>query len=292
MRASQAAGEAEEASSHSSSLNNRLERLQGEVARASRAEKEVKERLETTQRQLREERELRGGKGEEVEGLRRRVGELEQERRLLEDRLAHSKAVAGEARQEVREEVERREEAVRRLQEAERQRQEAEQRLAQAGANTGADNYLKEELNKARKEVIALQEKVEESERKVKVLRVERREEVRESRDFKELTSRESERVVRTQMIPQLSGRSPGQDCGEHQVRIRLLEQEVERHLRRIHCLEQQLGEVEGRARERAEGMARYQNSCNVLNSCKLYNNFSASGRQRERGSTAGMRPA
>ena len=39
-------------------------------------------------------------------------------------------------------------------------------------------------------------------------------------------------------------------------MRIRLLEQEVERHLRRIHCLEQQLGEVEGRARERAEGMA------------------------------------
>ena len=259
MRASQAVGEAEEASSHTSSLNSRLERLQGEVARASRSEREVKERLETAHRQLREERELRGGKGEEVEGLRRRVGELEQERRLLEDRLAHSKAVAGEARQEVREEVERREEAVRRQQEAERQRQEAEQRLAQAGANTGADNYLKEELNKARKEVIALQEKVEEAERKVKVLRVERREEVRESRDFKELnTNRESERIVRTQMIPQLSGRSPGQDCGEHQVRIRLLEQEVERHLRRIHCLEQQLGEVEGRARERAEGMARY----------------------------------
>ena len=120
MRASQAAGEAEEASSHSSSLNNRLERLQGEVARASRAEKEVKERLETTQRQLREERELREGKGEEVEGLRKRVGELEQERRLLEDRLAHSKAIAEEARQEVREEVERREEAVRILQEASR----------------------------------------------------------------------------------------------------------------------------------------------------------------------------
>ena len=220
LRASQAAGEVEEASSRSSSLNYKLERLQSEVARASRAEKEVKERLEVAQRQLREEKELRGGKGEEVEGLRRRVAELEQERRLLEDRLAHSKAVAGEARQEVREEVERKEEAVRRLQEAERQRQEAEQRLAQAGNNTGADNYLKEELNKARKEVIALQEKLEEAERKVKVLRVERREEVRETKDFRELNSRESERVVRMQMIPQLSGRSPGQECGEHQVSL------------------------------------------------------------------------
>ena len=40
------------------------------------------------------------------------------------------------------------------------------------------------------------------------------------------------------------------------QVRIRLLEQETERHLRKVRSLEQQLGELEGRARERGELVA------------------------------------
>ena len=40
-------------------------------------------------------------------------------------------------------------------------------------------------------------------------------------------------------------------ECGEHVVRIRILEQEAERHLRRVKSLEQQLAEVEQAAGER-----------------------------------------
>ena len=81
--------------------------------------------------------------------------------------------------------------------------------------------------------MIGLQEKVQEGERRLKVVRVERREEVRDSRDYRSSTV-ESERVVRSQMpvavsVPhQLSGRQQGQGGqGQDRVRVRLLEQEV-----------------------------------------------------------------
>merc|ERR1712176_644007 len=122
-----------------------------------------------------------------------------------------------------------------RLSDAERGRYEAEQRLAQAGCNVGADNYLKEELNKTRKENIGLTEKVKELEKKVKRVKTERIERS-EINNSKMLSDFSSERIVRTQ-IPLMSGRGGGAgggaeslDCGEHLVRIRILEQEVERH--------------------------------------------------------------
>ena len=64
----------------------------------------------------------------------------------------------------------------RQLGEAEQGRHEAEQRLPLAGNNTGADNYLKDELNKARTENIGLVEKTKELERKGKMLKSEKRE--------------------------------------------------------------------------------------------------------------------
>ena len=44
-----------------------------------------------------------------------------------------------------------------RLGEAEAGRKAAERRIKKEGASTGEDNYLKEELNKTRKENVALQ---------------------------------------------------------------------------------------------------------------------------------------
>ena len=56
---------------------------------------------------------------------------------------------------------------------------EAEQRLPLAGNNTGAENYLKDELNEARTDNIGLVEKIKELERKGKVLKVKREKEAR-----------------------------------------------------------------------------------------------------------------
>jgi hypothetical protein len=44
-----------------------------------------------------------------------------------------------------------------------------------------------------------------------------------------------------------------GQECGEHLVRIRILEQEAERHLRRVQNLEHQLADMEKKTQERVE---------------------------------------
>lgn len=79
----------------------------------------------------------------EAENLRRRNQELEQERRMLEDRLENTKAVADSVKRKGREAEERAEDARRRMEEAEKGRKEAEERLAQTGSNVGADNYLK-----------------------------------------------------------------------------------------------------------------------------------------------------
>ena len=98
---------------------------------------------------------------------------------------------------------------------------------------------------------------VKELERKVKRVKTERieRSEVTNNQS-KMLSDFTSERIVRTQ-IPLLSGRGGGgaesPDCGEHLVRIRLLEQEVERHLRRVASLEQQLAELEAQHGARVE---------------------------------------
>ena len=57
------------------------------------------------------------------------------------------------------------------------------------------------------------------------------------------------------------------QECGEHLVRIRVLEQEVERHLRRVRCLEAQRAEVaeEERRVEREREHARHATSLHQL---------------------------
>ena len=90
--------------------------------------------------------------------------------------------------------------------------------------------------------------------KRVKTERIERSEVT--NNQSKMLSDFTSERIVRTQ-IPLLSGRGGGgaesPDCGEHLVRIRLLEQEVERHLRRVASLEQQLAELEAQHGARVE---------------------------------------
>lgn len=84
-----------------------------------------------------------GGAVQEAEQLRRRNTDLDQERRMLEDRLENSKSLAESLRKKGREAEERIGDVLRRLDEAEKGRKEAEDRLVAAGSNSGADNYLK-----------------------------------------------------------------------------------------------------------------------------------------------------
>ena len=240
-------------------MSGRLARAEAEAGRRSRVEGELQAKVEQLQRGLSERSELDGAATEQNGALQRQLLESEQERRLLEDRLENSKQAAREARGEVKELENSVTDMSRRLGEAERGRQEAEERLAQAGCNAGADNYLKEELNKTRKENIGLTEKVKELERKVKRVRTERIEKSEVIRDHsKAVSDFSSERIVRTQ-IPLLSGRGGAEspETGEHLVRIRILEQEVERHLRRVASLEQQLTELEAGHQARLEEMLR-----------------------------------
>ena len=76
----------------------------------------------------------------------------------------------------------------------------------------------------------------------------------------------DKERIVRTQ-IPMMGGGShllQGAECGEHVVRIRILEQEAERHLRRVKSLEQQLQEVEHAAGERTAQLLQERRQVNI----------------------------
>ena len=208
--------------------------------------------MEQARSQLEDRTQVDGAMREQNSSLQRQVLELEQERRLLKERLENSKVVSRDVKKEVKELEDSMLEVTRRLSEAERGRQEAEQRLAQAGCNVGADNYLKEELNKTRKENIGLTEKVKELDRRMRQIKTERV----ESSYTSKLSDHRSDRIVRTQ-IPLLSGRAGPEslECGEHLVRIRILEQEVERHLRRVDSLNQQLAEVEAQHRVRVEDM-------------------------------------
>ena len=236
-------------------MSGRLTRAEAEAGRRSRVEAELQAKAEQLQRELGERSQLDGAATEQNGALQRQLLESEQERRLLEDRLENSKHAAREARSEVKEMENTVTDMTRRLGEAERGRQEAEERLAQAGCNAGADNYLKEELNKTRKENIGLTDKIKELERKVKRVRTERIERSDIIRDHsKAVSDFSSERIVRTQ-IPLLSGRGGAEspETGEHLVRIRILEQEVERHLRRVASLEQQLVELENSHQARLE---------------------------------------
>ena len=237
-------------------LTVQLSRVEADAGRRGRVEQELQHKVETLQRQLSERSEVDGVMKDQNGYLQRQILDLEQEKKLLEDRLENSKSVAREVKSEIKDMENTMTDLTRRLGEAERGRQEAEQRLAQAGCNVGADNYLKEELNKTRKENISLAEKVKELERRVKQIKTERVEkcEVVNSSYSSKMMTDQSERVVRSQMIPLLSGRG-GPESGEHQVRIKILEQEVERHLRRVESLNQQLSELEAQHRARVEEM-------------------------------------
>ena len=138
-------------------------------------EQELQHKVETLQRQLSERSEVDGVMKDQNGYLQRQILDLEQEKKLLEDRLENSKSVAREVKSEIKDMENTMTDLTRRLGEAERGRQEAEQRLAQAGCNVGADNYLKEELNKTRKENCGLTDKVKELEKKVKRMKTERK---------------------------------------------------------------------------------------------------------------------
>ena len=253
-RVDQLSGECEQLEKQTQELDIQLGRVQRESDQRGRIEQELTDRLQQLQRDIQEKTDTKGQSSEHLYQMKRQLMEVEQERKLLEDRLENSKSVAHDTRQELEMVESKMSEMGNRLQEAEQGRQEAEHRLAQAGCNLGADNYLKDELNKARKENIKLAEKTKEMERKVRVLRSERVERSEIVNNYsKTMTDRSTERVVRTQ-IPRLSGRADEKaECGEHMVRIRILEQEVERHLKRVSVLEQQLSGLEKQHEERTE---------------------------------------
>lgn len=231
---------------HCNRLTGQLNRVQGELDRSTRMEKELTSQVDNLERALSSGAQEAGGASQEANNLRRRNAELDQERRMLEDRLENSKTLADSLKKKSGEAEERMAELRHRLTEAERGRKESEERLAAAGANAGADSYLKDELNKSRKENLVLQERTRELEKRIKIVKS-------ESKQAKYSNSVDSEKIVRTQ-IPLMSGKQVvGNDFGEHQLRIRVLEQEAERHIRRISALENQIRQAEAKTQDRVE---------------------------------------
>ena len=241
----QLSGECEQLERELEQLRQHCSLTEGETRRRGRDYQELQHSVETLQRNLTEKHQTELAVREELSRVKCLNEDLCQEKRLVEDRLENSKLVSTEARGKVKDIEGQMSDLGRRLDEAECGRKEAEERLAQAGCNVGADNYLKDELSKARKEKITLTEKLKQLEKNVKHLKTEKTEKTEILKNYSSL-DQSSERIVRSQ-FPLASGRGGEavQECGEHLVRIRLLEQEVERHLRRVTGLEQQLQELE-----------------------------------------------
>lgn len=113
--------------------------------------------------------------------------------------------------------------------------------------NNVSDNYLREELTKLRRDNENLQDSLKEMTKKMSRLESDKRE------LEKKLTARIPNAVIKTgphvrSQIPLTGGKSPigAQHAhGENMVKIRMLEQENERLLRKLRGLEQQLSELE-----------------------------------------------
>ena len=141
-------------------LKRQVERKEVENDKHNRVEQSLKMEIEQLQRNLQESKYTETISNNQTEEVKRQLQDLDQENKLLVDGLENSKVVVNDTKMELNEVESQMHVIKRRLTEAEHGRREAEQRLADAGTNTGADNYLKEELNKSRKENIGLVEKI------------------------------------------------------------------------------------------------------------------------------------
>ena len=117
--------------------------------------------------------------------------------------------------------------------------------------NNAADHYMREELSKLRRENLNLQESLKEMTKKLARLESDKKDLERKSTSTLIQNNRvlSSEQHIRSQ-IPLVGGRSPVASGGHHAhgeslIKVRLLEQENERLLRKIRGLEQQLSELE-----------------------------------------------
>ena len=117
--------------------------------------------------------------------------------------------------------------------------------------NNAADNYLREELEKLRKDNQSLQGSLKDMTKKLSRLESDKRDLERKLAVSSATVATPSPRIsehVRSQ-IPLLGGRSPSgtgsHAHGENLVKVRLLEEENQRLMRKIKSLEQQLSEIE-----------------------------------------------
>ena len=117
--------------------------------------------------------------------------------------------------------------------------------------NNAADNYLREELEKLRKDNQSLQGSLKDMTKKLSRLESDKRDLERKLAVSSAVVATPSPRIsehVRSQ-IPLLGGRSPSgtgsHAHGENLVKVRLLEEENQRLMRKIKSLEQQLSEIE-----------------------------------------------
>ena len=83
-----------------SSLTAQLARMEGETGRAGRAEDELMEKVAVLSRELSQSVGASEHVSGELEGLRRRIQELDGEKRMLEDRLENNKMLVMESRKE------------------------------------------------------------------------------------------------------------------------------------------------------------------------------------------------
>lgn len=112
--------------------------------------------------------------------------------------------------------------------------------------NSGADNYMRQELTKLRRSNENLQDSIKDMTRKMSRLESDKKDLEKKLSHKTQISSNISADHVRSQ-IPLMGGRSPSghHAHGESLVKVRLLEQENERLLRKIRSLEQQLTELE-----------------------------------------------
>ncbi len=244
------------------SLSVTVDNLNIQLERSVKGEAEMQNKVSDLTRTLTHSSSSQHDTQNRVAQLERSLAAVEQEKKNLEEKLEDSRQSVADIRRK-RDALESQLlEATASLQKSESKANQLELSLQTSKSNlenSSQDKYLRDELGRLRKENDGLQERVREMTRKVQSL-----EDIKRSNDRKRHSSLSRspglyEQVdhVRSQiplmgsgggsaadlLTPTRPHRHPGSN--EYLVKIRILEQENERHLRKIRSLEEQLSELE-----------------------------------------------
>ena len=189
---------------------------------------------------------------EKVEQLERALNRANNEKRAIGDQLDASQLALQESRQRIfslEKELNDTELALQKAESKANQLDISLQASKAAFESNSVDNVVKEELQRLRRENESLQDKLKEMQRKLNMLDSDKKELERKvilSASRSPITPDHVDHI-RSQ-IPLLGGRTPtprNHAHGEQLTKIRLLEQENDRLLRKVRGMEQQLSELE-----------------------------------------------